>query len=156
VTLRLGEYLAGVAAVVAIVALFVLRFTPLPLHGWWTYLGSGRPPGPTAWQAITVLRWFVLVSAALGLGSVAAQALRRGAALAVSLDLITMLVSGLTTILLAIKLASTDLPLSAGAYVLVVAVAAVAVGTFRAMRTEQGWTPGPDHPVQLLQLRGRG
>ena len=158
--LRLGEFLAGAAAGVALVALFALHFTSLPIHGWWSYpplshSGAAHPPGTTGWHVITVLRWFVLASAALGLGAVAAQGLRRGPALAATLDLLAMLAAGLTTILLAIKLATTGLPLSAGAYVLVVAVAAIALGAYRAMRVEQGWQPGEDRPIEFVELHSR-
>jgi hypothetical protein len=135
--LRFWEVLAAVGSVLLVVA--------LALH-WY-----GGPPR-TGWAAVPTLRWFALVTAAFGLALSITQVTSRGAALPVTLDLLAGPVAGLTTILLAIRLITTGAPLEAGAYVGVVAAAATALGAFRALRTEQGWTPGPEHPVELVQL----
>jgi O-antigen ligase len=138
--LRVGEVVAGVGAVVLLVALFGLR--------WYA------DPARNGWQAITTLRWFALVVGLLGLALVLAQAAMEGPALPVSLDLIGMLVAGLTTILLAIRLLTTGATLAAGAYVGVLAAAATALGAYRAMRTEWGWPPSPERPIELVELSG--
>jgi hypothetical protein len=165
--LRLAEYLMAAAAVVALVSLLVLHLTASPTAGWWSYpplsssgysprylpaAGAGDPPGSSGWQALPVVRWFVLVSVALALAAVVTQAVRRGPAVAVTLDLLAMLAAGVTTILLGVALATERWTLAPGAYIEVIAVAALASGALRAMRTEQGWTPGPDHPVELVTL----
>ncbi|MGH2910139.1 MAG: hypothetical protein ACRDK8_12685 [Solirubrobacteraceae bacterium] len=136
--LRLGESLAALGSVALLVALFALD--------WYCN------PAIASWRAIPTLRWFVLVSAALGFALVLAQALMRGPALAVTLDLIGMIVAGLTTILIAIGLITTAATPWTGAYVGVGAAALTALGAYRAMRTEQGWTPGPGHEVEVVEL----
>ncbi len=136
--LRRWEWLAAVAAVVLLVALFALN--------WYC------DPTRNGWASMAVLRWFVLVSAAMGLALAVAQAASRGPALPVTLDLLTNLVAGATTVLLVIRLITTGASLGAGAYVGVVAAAALTLGAFRALRVEQGWTPGPDRPVEPVEL----
>ena len=157
--LRTGEWLAAVGGVVSLVALFMLHWSwRTSLVGWWSYPPlSEKLGGPnllaTGWQALPTLRWFVLVTAVLGLAIAAAQAASRGPALPVTLDLIAMLVAGVTTILVAIRLATAGLPLRFGAVVGVFAVALVTTGAYQAMRAEQGWTPGdPEHPIELVEL----
>jgi len=139
--LRLGEYLAALGSLALLVALFALDWYSGPAVG--------------GWRAIPTLRWFVLTSAVLGLALGLAQIAMRGPALPVTLDLIGMLIAGLTTILIAIRLITTGATLAAGAWVGVGAAALTALGAYRAMRTEQGWTPGPEHPIELVQLRTR-
>ena len=136
--LRSGEILAALGAVVLLADLFALHW----------YSGPVR----TGWHAIPTLRWFVVVSAALALGLTIAQIASPGPALPVTLDLIGMLVAGLTTILLAIRLITTGAPLRAGAYVGIAAAATTALGAYRAMRTEQGWTPGGARAIELVEL----
>ena len=136
--LRVWEWLAGTAAVVLAVGLFALH--------WYA------DPARSGWGAMSVLRWFTLVSAALGLALAVAQAALRGPALAATLDLLATPVAGLTTLLLAIRLITTGASLAVGAYVGVVAAAAVTLGAYRAMRAESGWTPGPDRPVEVVKL----
>lgn len=136
--LRVGEWLAALGAALMLVAL-------LELH-WY------RDPARTGWTAIPTLRWFVLVTAALGLALALAQASRPGPALAVTLDMIATVVGGLTTLLLAIRLITTGASVAVGGYVGLVAAAVTVLGAFRAFRAEQGWTPGPERPVELVEL----
>ena len=136
--LRVWEWLAAAAAVVLVVVLFALH--------WYA------DPARSGWSAMSVLRWFTLVSAALGLALAVAQAALRGPALPATLDLLATPVAGLTTVLLAIRLITTGASLAVGAYVGVVAAAALTLGAYRAMRTEQGWTPGPDRPIEVVTL----
>jgi apolipoprotein N-acyltransferase len=88
----------------------------------------------------------------LGLALAISQAAMRGPALPVTLDLVGMLVAGVTTVLLAIRLATTGASLATGAYAGVLAAAATALGAYRAMRTEHGWVPDPDHPERVVEL----
>ena len=136
--LRLGEYLAALGSVALLVTLFALN--------WYCH------PTIATWRAIPTLRWFLLVSAVLGLAAVLTQAAMRGPALPVTLDLIAMLAAGLTTILIVIRLLTTGATLWTGAYVGVGAAALTTVGAYRAMRTEQGWTPGPGRGVEVVPL----
>lgn len=171
--LRTGEWLAGLGAVVLLVSLLVLHWYGLSLRGfslhgvslragWYSYAPLARhsAPGPiipalTGWQAIETLRWFALATVVAGLALVVAQAALRGPALPVTLDLIGMLVAGLTTILLVIRLASTAAPLRFGAFVGLAAAGAVTIGAYQAMRTEAGWDPDAPHPevpIELVEL----
>jgi hypothetical protein len=136
--LRLGEYLAALGSVALLVSLFALNWYCNPTIG--------------GWHAIPTLRWFVLVSALIGLALVLAQAAMRGAAPAVALDTIGMLVAGLTTILIAIRMITTGATVWTGAWVGVGAAALTAVGAFRALRTEQGWTAGRDREIEVIGL----
>ena len=136
--LRLGEYLAALGSAALLVALFALN--------WYS-----NPP-VAGWHAIPTLRWFLLVSAVLGLALVVTQAVMRGPALAVTLDLLGMLVAGLTTILIAIRLITTGATVWTGAWIGVGAAAVTAVGAFRALRTEQGWTPGRERVIESVEL----
>jgi hypothetical protein len=138
---RFGEVLAALGAVVLLVALLALHWYGEPLR--------------TGWTAIPTLRWFVLVTVALGVLLAITQATSTGPGLPVSLDLIGTLVAGLTTILLAIRLATTGASLQVGAYVGVVAAAATAVGALRALGAEQGWSPD-SRPIELVKLSSVG
>lgn len=136
--LRLGEYLAALGAAALLVTLFALDWYSHPTVG--------------SWRAIPTLRWFLLVCAMLGLALALTQLAVRGPALPVTLDLICMLVAGLTTILIAIRLITTGATPWTGAWVGLGAAALTTLGAYRAMRTEQGWTPGPGHPIELVRL----
>jgi hypothetical protein len=104
------------------------------------------------WRAIPTLRWFVLASAILGLALVLAQATTRGPALPVTLDMLGMLLAGLTTILTAIRMITTGATLWTGAWVGVGGAALTALGAFRALRAEQGWVPGPERQIAVIEL----
>lgn len=136
--LRLGEYLAALGSVALLVALFALN--------WYCNPGIG------GWRAIPTLRWFLLVSAVLGLALMLTQLAMRGPGLPATLDLLGMLTSGLTTILTAIRMITTGATLWTGAWVGVGGAALTTLGAFRALRTEQGWTPGPGHEIEVVEL----
>jgi hypothetical protein len=136
--LRLGEYLAALGSIALLVALFGLNWYCSPTIG--------------GWSAIPTLRWFLLVSAVLGLALLVTQAVMRGPGLPVTLDMLAMLVAGLTTILTAIRMITTGATLWTGAWVGVGGAALTALGAFRALRAEQGWTPGRARDVELTRL----
>ena len=136
--LRFGEWLASSGAIVMAASLFALH-----------WYGGARPR--TGWDALTTLRWPMLVTVVVVLAAVAAQ-LRPGPALAAALDVVALLLSSVTAILLAIRLATTGASLSTGAFVGVAASVATALGVFVALRTEEGWTPGSDHPIEVVSL----
>lgn len=161
--LRTGEWLAALGAVVLLVALLALHWYGWTLRtGWRSYAPLARRsafspinPALTGWQAIETLRWFALATVVAGLALAVAQAALRGPALPVTLDLIGMLVAGLTTILVVIRLASTAAPLRFGAFVGLAAAGAVTVGAYQAMRTEAGWDPSAPHPevpIEVVEL----
>ena len=69
-----------------------------------------------------------------------------------TLDLLGMLVAGLTTILTAIRMVTTGATLWTGAWVGVGGAALTTLGAFRALRTEQGWIPGRGREVEVVEL----
>jgi hypothetical protein len=69
-----------------------------------------------------------------------------------SLSVIVTVLGGVSTLLLIICLLTTSAGLCAGAFLGLAAVIGIAVGGFDSLQREQGWTPGPDHPVETVSL----
>lgn len=138
--LRSGEWLAAAAAIVLVASLFALH-----------WYGGAHPR--TGWQALVTLRWLVLVTVVVVLAAVAAQA-RPGPALAAALDVVALLLALVTAILLVIRLATVNASLEVGAFVGLGACLATIAGLFAALRTEQGWLPGAERPIELVRLAG--
>jgi uncharacterized membrane protein AbrB (regulator of aidB expression) len=82
--LRRGELLAGASAV--LLAIIVVA-------GKWYGAGGGTGASQTGWQALTDLRWLVLVTILAAVGLVFAQATRRAPAIPVTMSLVVMLVA---------------------------------------------------------------
>jgi hypothetical protein len=137
--LRLSEWLAGTSAVALIVFLFALD--------WY----NGSPPR-SGWQALPTLRWLLLACAALVVVTVLAQALARGPGLSAALDVVSLVVTAITVLLLSIRLATTGASLCPGAFLGLAASLAMLVGVFASLRIEQGWPPGPDRPIEVVTL----
>ncbi|HEX4279930.1 MAG TPA: hypothetical protein VHZ27_04135, partial [Solirubrobacteraceae bacterium] len=92
--LRRGEWLAGASAV--LLAIFLVG-------GKW-YGGAGRTGGSlTGWQALTDLRWLLLVTIVAAVGLVFIQATRRAPALPVTMSLVVMLLGIVTVVALIIR-----------------------------------------------------
>jgi hypothetical protein len=81
---RLGEVIAGLASVALLISLW------LPWYG--------GPGGPNAWQALAVLDYVLLVTAAIGLFVLFAQMTQRSPALAVAFSACGLSVSFVATI----------------------------------------------------------
>jgi hypothetical protein len=135
--LRRGELIAAASAVVLLVVLFALN-----------WFGSHQ-----GWECMSVLRWLILVTAACALLLAFFQATRRAPALPVVMSVIVSALAFLTTIALIIRLPTSAETPQIGAYLGVVASAGILVGGFYSMRDEDGWKPGPDHPVEVVPLR---
>jgi hypothetical protein len=86
--LRRGEMLAGASAV--LLAVFMVG-------GKWYGTGTRDGGSRTGWQALTDLRWLLLVTIVAGVGLVFAQASRRAPAVPVTMSLVVMLL-GLVTV----------------------------------------------------------
>jgi hypothetical protein len=142
--LRRGEIVAGASAVALLVFLFALNWLTvggLNLHGW---------------EALPVLRWLLLVTALTALLLTFMQARCSGPALPVSLGTIVTVLGTLSTLLLTIRLLTTSAGLCAGALLGLLAAVGIMVGGFDSLRREQGWTPGPDHPIETVPLHSSG
>jgi drug/metabolite transporter (DMT)-like permease len=142
--LRRGEILAGVSALALMVFLFALN--------WLTVRGHKRH----GWEAIPVLRWVLLVTALIALTLTFTQATRPGPGLPVSLSVIVTVLGALSTLLLIIRLLTTSAAVCAGAVLSLLAVIGITVGGFDSLRREQGWRPGPDHPIETVPLSSSG
>ncbi len=142
--LRRGEIVAGTGALALLVFLFALN--------WLTVGGHNR----RGWEAIPVLRWVLVVTALTALVLTFAQATRSGPALPVSLSVIVTVLGGVSTLLLIIRLLTTSAGLCAGAFLGLAAVIGIVVGGFDSLRREQGWRPGPGHPIETVPLSSSG
>jgi hypothetical protein len=139
--LRRGEILAGASALALLVFLFALN---------WLTVGGVNQYG---WAALPVLRWLLLVTALTALALTFAQATRSGPGLPAALSTIVSLLGALSMLLLIIRLLTTSAGLCAGAFLGLLAVIGIMIGGFDSLRREQGWTPGPDHPIETVSLR---
>ncbi len=115
----------------------------------WLNAGHGTEHG---WSSLPVLRWFLIVSALLGAGLTLLQATRRAPAFPVVMSVLVTAFAGLTTLLLIIRLLTWGGTLRVGAYIGVVAVAALTLGGFLSLRQEDGWQPGPDRRIERIAL----
>jgi prepilin signal peptidase PulO-like enzyme (type II secretory pathway) len=142
--LRRGEILAGASALALLIFLFALN---------WLTLGGRNRHG---WDAIPILRWLLVVTALIALLLTLAQATRSGPGLPVALSTIVTVLGTVSTLLLIIRLLTTSAGLCAGAFLGLLAVIGIMVGGFDSFRREQGWTPGPEHPIETVPLSSSG
>lgn len=126
--LRRGEVLAGASAVVLLVLLLVVDW----------YGDAGRTGGSlTGWQALTDLRWLLLVAIVLALGLVLAQVTMRAPAVPVTLSMFTMIFGTVSVVALAIRVLISPPPhQQAGAYLGLLATIGIAVGGSLSLRQE--------------------
>jgi hypothetical protein len=142
--LRRGEILAGASALALLVFLFALN--------WLTVSGRNR----RGWEAIPILRWLLVVTALTALLLTLAQATRSGPGLPVALSTIVTVLGAVSTLLLIIRLLTTSAGLCAGAFLGLLAAIGIMVGGFDSFHREQGWIPGPDHPIETVPLGSSG
>jgi hypothetical protein len=114
--LTVGEVIAGLAGAV----LFALLFGP--------WFG-----GNTGWSSLTVVLVLVLISAALGVILLVATAFQRSQAYPVAAEVFGFAFAAVTTVILLIELLLRSSP-GWAAWLGLVAVAAVALGSWVAMR----------------------
>jgi hypothetical protein len=126
--LRRGEWLAGASAV--LLAIFLVG-------GKW-YGGAGRTGGSlTGWQALTDLRWLLLVTIVAAVGLVFTQATRRAPALPVTMSLVVMLLGIVTVVALIIRVLIDPPPNEqAGAYLGLLSAIGIMVGGYLSLRQE--------------------
>ena len=142
--LRRGEILAGASALALLVFLFALN--------WLTVGGRNRH----GWEALPILRWLLVVTALTAVLLTITQATRSGPGLPVALSTIVTVLGAVSTLLLIIRLLTTSAGLCAGAFLGLLAVIGIMVGGFDSFRREQGWTPGPEHPIETVPLSSSG
>jgi hypothetical protein len=126
--LRRGELLAGASAV--LLAIFLAG-------GKWYGAGSGNGGSQTGWQALTDLRWLLLITIVAAVALVIFQATRRAPAIPVTMSLIVMLL-GIVTVLALIYRVLIDPPphQEAGAYLGLLSAIGIMVGGYLSLRQE--------------------
>ncbi|HWE10221.1 MAG TPA: hypothetical protein VG325_12775 [Solirubrobacteraceae bacterium] len=143
--LRRGELMAATFAVLLLVLLFVLP-----------WFQSGRP-GPhqvqsDGWTSLPVVRWLIVVTGIAGLLLAFFQETRRAPALPVVMSVIVSALAVVTTVVLVVRLPTSAATPQLGAYLGVICAAGLALGGFYSMRDEEGWQPGPDHPIERVSV----
>ncbi len=126
--LRGGEWLAALAVVVMVVALFALHwYGPTP----------GAPGTRAGWSGTSHLHWALLVAILVGIGLVVAQAACRAPALPACLSVISSVISllALLWLLYRVVLEAPSHQL-AGAWVELAGGLALFVGSYWSMRQE--------------------
>jgi hypothetical protein len=143
--LRRGEIIAALSAVVLLVLVFTVPWVSFASPG-------GGHTGADAWTSFPTLRWLILVTGVLGLLEGYFQAARRAPAVPAALDTILIPLGAVASLLVLIRLLTGDGSPQVGGFAGLVATVAVAVGAFLSFGEEDGWTPGPDHPVETVAL----
>jgi hypothetical protein len=139
--LRRGEWMAGLGAVVLLVSLFALD--------WYT-------GGIGGWEAHTILRWFMLLTGLAGIALWALTATQPTDAVPLGAAVVTVVIAGLTTLLVAWRVlidqpgANALVDVDLGAWIGLASAALVAVGAWLSMRDEDRDAPLPEIPVRRL------
>ena len=139
--LRFGELLAGVAALVLLASTFLDWYTP-----------RGRAEGLSAWSAFTVVDLLLALVIALGLAVLVLQVAGRGPALPVGVEVVTTTLALAATLLVLYRILDQPGPndaieVSAGAWLGLVAVAAVFYGAWHALHDERARPADPPAPA---------
>jgi hypothetical protein len=120
--------LAGASAV--LLAIFLVG-------GKWYGGGSGTGGSLTGWQALTDLRWLMLVTIVAAAGLVVAQVTRRAPAIPVTMSLIVMLLGIVTVIALIYRVLISPPPhQEAGAYLGLLFAIGIMCGGYLSLRQE--------------------
>jgi hypothetical protein len=140
--LRRGELIVGASAVVLLASMLVLDWFGLskPLSP--TAAVLGVPTSITGWDALTGLRWLIVVTVLCSLLLVFFQATRRAPAIPVSLSVIVTVLAIITTLALIYRVL-IDMPSTygfdeqrAGAFIGLASSIALAYGGYVSMRRE--------------------
>ena len=143
--LRRGEIIAALSALVLIVLVFAVPWVSFASPG-------GGRAGANAWTSFPTLRWPILITATLGLALGYLQVTRSAPALPVALGVVLVTLAAITTLALLIRLLTGDGSPQVGGWLGLVVTAALTVGASMSLRQEDGWEPGPDHPVETVEL----
>jgi cytochrome bd-type quinol oxidase subunit 2 len=126
--LRRGELLAGASAV--LLAIFLVG-------GKWYGTSGGTGGSQTGWQALTDLRWLLLVTIVAAVGLVFAQTNRRAPAIPVTMSLIVMLLGIVCVVALIYRVLINPPPhQEASAYLGLLSALGIAVGGYISLRQE--------------------
>lgn len=125
--LRRGEWLAGATAVLLAIVL---------VGGEW--YGAGRTDGSmTGWQALTDLRWLLVVTIVAAAGLVLTQATHRAPAVPVTMSLVVMLLGLLSVVALIYRVLISPPPhQEAAAYLGLLGAIGIMLGGYVSLREE--------------------
>jgi hypothetical protein len=156
--LRRGELIAGASGAALGVFLFAVH--------WYHVNGTFAPTLArrlharttwTGWQALTYVRWLLLVTALVALALAYFQAAERAPAIPVTLAVISTVLGGLSALALIARVIDTPgnaLDRSAGVYLALAAAIGIAYGGFRSLREEGGADPAALE-IETVSLRGQ-
>jgi hypothetical protein len=140
--LRRGEAAAGLSGVALLVFLFAVSW----------FEGGSSGTTSTGWTGLPVLRWLILVTSVVAIALAVTQATRRAPAIPVTLSVFVTVLGAVTTVALILRMTTTGSSLQVGSWLGLLASIGVTVGGFGSIRQEDGWVPGPDHPIKLVPL----
>lgn len=123
-----GELVAAGGAVLLLAALFIL-----------TWFRGGSPPSVSldGWQALSTIRWLLLLTVAACAALVLLTASERAPALPVTASLVTLLLGDLSAVALLFRVIDhPGLHSQIGVYVGLVAALAIGYGGYLSLRTE--------------------
>lgn len=149
---RAGEWLAGAAGVLLLVALLLPWYGTSPT-GSTAYAPGGRQ-ALTAWQAFTVVDVILALLALAGPALLAVQATRRSPALPTGMGVVTVTCGLVATILVIVELVVQPgggalVELAPGAWIALAAAAGLLAGGWWSMATERS----PGAPVPQVEVR---
>jgi hypothetical protein len=126
--LRRGEMLAGASAVLLTIFL---------VGGKWYGAASASGPTRTGWQALTDLRWLMLVTIVAAAGLVFVQVTSRALAIPVTMSLVVMLLGIVTVLALIYRVLISPPPhQEAGAYLGLLFAIGIMCGGYFSLRQE--------------------
>ena len=146
--LRRGEIIATLSAAVLAALMFAVPWFSFDNPG-------GGHTHANGWTSLPVLRWLILVTAALGLLLGYLQATRPAPALPVALDVPLVALAAITTVALLIRVLTGEGSPLVGGVLGLVAVAVLTAGVYMSMRQEDGWDPNaptPEHRIETVEL----
>jgi len=155
--LRAGEWLVGASGLVLLASMFLLEWYGLKAPFAQSYGALGRSTGFDAWNALSTMRWLLLLCA-LTAGALACfQGTRRAPAIPVSLSVVVTTLGVLAVLALLYRVLihlpgpSGLIEAKAGAYVGLASVIAMTYGGYLSMR-EEGIAPD-DAPGEIETIR---
>lgn len=162
--LRKGEWIVGAGSIVLLASMFLLKWYGLTAAVITTAQRLGITTSVNGWHGHTTLRWFMLVTALLGLALAYFQAARRAPAVPVSLGAITFVAALITFLALLYRVLINEpgpdslIDQKVGAFVGLVATLVIVLGAFLSLREEgvrEADGPG-EIPVVPLSSPGGG
>jgi hypothetical protein len=153
---RRGEILAGGSALVLLIDLFAIS--------WYTVSAGTLSASANGWHALTVSRWFILLAVAAALALTWSQATHAAPALPSSLSVIATVLALIAVIILVFRVLLT-LPgpsggglttgADAGAYIGLLAAAALFAGSLWSLREEDPPDPARNAAIPVIPLSDR-